>query len=312
MRRRVLLWAAIAIAPAAPAFSQLVPVQPASVGPRDANISVPDFGGMWVHPTIPGFELPLSGPGPIRNRSRLPNGVGNFMQLVGDYTNPILKPHAADIVKKHGDMSLSGIGYPTPSNQCWPGGVPYAFFSTVVLMFQKPNGITILYQQNHQVRHIRLNEPHVVPVRPSYYGDSVGHYEGDTLVIDTVGMKVGPYPMVDMYGTPHSPTLHVVERYRWLDYEATKEAVERDEKENLRLPDYRNDAGLAVDAEYRGKGLQLEFTVEDESVFTMPWTSTITYRRGANGWREQICAENRREYYNNKDADVPTAKSPDF
>jgi hypothetical protein len=80
----------------------------------------------------------------------------------------------------------------------------------------------------------------------------------------------------------------------------------------LRLPDYRNDAGLAVDAEYRGKGLQLEFTVEDESVFTMPWTSTITYRRGANGWREQICAENRREYYNNKDADVPTAKSPDF
>jgi hypothetical protein len=48
--------------------------------------------------------------------------------------------------------------------------------------------------------------------------DSVGHYEGDTLVIDTVGVKIGPFAMLDMNGTPHSPTLHVVERYRLLDY----------------------------------------------------------------------------------------------
>ena len=51
------------------------------------------------------------------------------------------------------------------------------------------------------------------PVTPAWYGDSVGHYEGDTLVIDTVGIKVGPFAMVDMYGTPHSAALHVVERY---------------------------------------------------------------------------------------------------
>jgi len=50
------------------------------------------------------------------------------------------------------------------------------------------------------------------------YGDSVGHYEGDTLVIDTVGIKIGPFAMVDMYGTPHTEKLHVVERYRLVDY----------------------------------------------------------------------------------------------
>ena len=53
----------------------------------------------------------------------------------------------------------------------------------------------------------------------SWYGDSVGHYEGDTLVIDTVGIKIGPFAMVDMYGTPYSEALHVVERYQLLDYE---------------------------------------------------------------------------------------------
>jgi hypothetical protein len=273
---------------------------------------VPDFSGIWAHPTLPGFEQPLSGPGPVKNRSRTPNGVGNFNQLVGDYTNPILKPQAAEIVKKHGDMSISGVGYPTPSNQCWPGGVPYMFWNIEMEMFQKPGEITMLYLIDHLVRHVRMNEPHPAQVVPSLNGDSVGHYEGDTLVIDTVGIKADPFAMIDMYGTPHSSALHVVERYRLLDYDATKDAAERDEMDNLRLPDYRNDVGVAVDSEYKGKGLQLTFTVEDEGVFAMPWSGVITYRRAANEWREHVCAENTHEYYYSKEAEVPTADKPDF
>jgi hypothetical protein len=60
-------------------------------------------------------------------------------------------------------------------------------------------------------------KPHPAHVTPSRYGDSVGHYEGDTLVIDTVGIKIGPFAMVDMFGTPHTEALHVVERYRLID-----------------------------------------------------------------------------------------------
>jgi len=274
--------------------------------------AIPDFSGVWLHPTLPGFEPPLSGPGPIRNRSRTPNGVGNFNQLVGDYTNPILKPEAAEIVKRHGDMSLAGVTYPTPSNQCWPGGVPYVFWNIGMEMFQEKDQLTILYEVDHEVRRVRMNARHPARVVPSYYGDSVGHYEGDTLVIDTVGIKPGRFPMLDMYGTPFSPALHVVERYRFIDYEATKAAAERDEKDNLRLPDDRNDLAIAVDLNYRGKGLQLEFTVEDKGVFTTPWSATITYRRAASEWREHVCAENLQEYYYNKQAEAPTAARPDF
>jgi hypothetical protein len=60
------------------------------------------------------------------------------------------------------------------------------------------------------------NQPHPARLTPSWYGDSVGHNEGDTLVIDTVRVKIGPFAMVDMYGTPYSQALHLVERYRLL------------------------------------------------------------------------------------------------
>src|SRR6266436_9889127 len=93
--------------------------------------AIPDFSGIWGHPYWPGFEPPASGPGPVTNRSRLrggpQKGVSDPRQLVGDYTYPILKPQAAEFVKKHGEMELSGVGAPTPTNQCWPEPVPTFF-----------------------------------------------------------------------------------------------------------------------------------------------------------------------------------------
>jgi hypothetical protein len=133
----------------------------------------------------------------------------------------------------------------------------------------------------------------------------VGHYEGDTLVIDTVGIKLGPHRMIDRFGTPYTQALHVVERYRLLDYEATKEALERAEKEWPRIG--------GVDPNYKGKGLQLAFTVEDPGVFTMPWSATITYRRGREAWREVVCPENLQELrLAGRETAVPTAQKPEF
>jgi hypothetical protein len=54
---------------------------------------------------------------------------------------------------------------------------------------QEPNKVTFLYQSDHQVRHVYLNVPHSANVNPSYYGESVGHYEGDTLVVDTIAFR---------------------------------------------------------------------------------------------------------------------------
>jgi hypothetical protein len=112
------LISAIAIALAMPAMAQ-----------QSTDLR-PDFSGVWAQLALGGFDAPLSGPGPVTNRSRR-NGVSDlFGKRVGDYTNPILKPQAAEVVRKHGEISLSGVTYATPSNQCWPNGVPYVFWNT--------------------------------------------------------------------------------------------------------------------------------------------------------------------------------------
>jgi hypothetical protein len=312
-RREILLLAALAAAVATSAWGQTVAPAPGPAGgvPQGAA-SNPDFSGVWTHPYWPGFDPPLSGPGPVVNKSRLPTGAGNSNQLVGDYANPILKPQAAEVVRKHGEISLAGVTYPTPANQCWPQPVPYIFWTIGIQMLQQQDQVTILYSNpDHEVRRVRLNQPHPAQVTPSWYGDSVGHYEGDTLVVDTVGIKTGrPFAMVDIYGTPYTEALHVVERYRLVDYDAVKEAQERTQKENIRIP--LNDSGLIVDPDYQGKGLQLQFTVEDRGVFTMPWSATMTYRRALGDWPEFACAENIHEYYYKKDSEVPIADKPDF
>ena len=123
--------------------------------------SIPDFSRVWRHPSFPWFEPPASGPGPVTNRSRGPQrpggltgsqaspptkeGVSNYDQLVGDYTNPILQPWAAEVVKKFGEISLAGITYPNPSNQCWPEPMPFIFKHLVMQMIQQPDKVTILY-----------------------------------------------------------------------------------------------------------------------------------------------------------------------
>jgi hypothetical protein len=119
--------------------------------------------------------------------------------------------------------------------------------------------------------------------------------------------------MVDWYGTPHSPALHVVERYRLLEYEAAKDGLERDAKENFG-PRIINSAiePFDMDRNYRGKYLQLSFTVEDEAVFTTPWSATVTYGRPLGQWLENVCAENPHKYGTEKDVAVPTADRPDF
>src|SRR5688572_4489864 len=73
--------------------------------------AVPDFGGVWTHPAV-GFGPALKGPGPIRNLSRTAKGTGDNTKLVGDYNNPILRPEAAEIIRRRGLVSISGKIFP--------------------------------------------------------------------------------------------------------------------------------------------------------------------------------------------------------
>src|SRR5262245_41160138 len=93
--------------------------------------------------------------------------------------------------------------------------------------------ITLIYEQDQEFRKIRMNAKHPEKVKPSFYGDSVGRWEGDTLVVETVGVKVDrPYAMIDMFGTPYTEKLRLVERYRMVDYDEAKDGLERGFKEN--------------------------------------------------------------------------------
>jgi len=307
----VVMVAAAAMTPAA--GQDVTPAIGSGNSGTQSATSIADFSGRWSLPSLNALEPPLSGPGPVRNRSRVRTGrqagVGDGRQLVGDYTNPILKPWAAEVVKKFGEISLAGKGFPTPRNQCWPEGVPFVFINRGMQMLQQPDKITILYPFDHQFRQVRMNQPHPAQPTPSWYGDSVGRYEGDELVIDTVGIKIGRFSMIDWFGTPYTEALHLVERYRLLDYEATMKAVERAAKEHSQSDN--PGSGPRPDSNYKGKGLQIQLTVEDAGAFTMPWSATVTFRRALDEWRELVCAENT-QWHPGTYSDVPTANKPDF
>jgi hypothetical protein len=318
LQRKFLFYVIVAASAAVPAAIAQTPASVGVAGGTTKIASIPDFSGTWQHPVFPWFEPPASGPGPITNLSRWPQraiegqapsreGVSDYDQLVGDYKNPILQPWAAEIVKKFGAKSLAGITFPNPSNQCWPMPMPFTFKNFVVQVLQEKDIVTLVYANpQHDVRRIRLNASHLKPQTPSWYGDSVGHYESDTLVVDTVGVKTDrPYAMQDLFGTPYTDKLHIVERYRLRDYEDVKDAIERNKKENwMFIGD--------VWSQHRGKFLQVQVTVEDKGVFTAPFTATLTYVPNPGPLQESICAENTHEYYSNKDSDVPKADKPDF
>jgi hypothetical protein len=98
-----------------------------------------------------------------------------------------------------------------------PGGVPgFHLFGFQPLYFvQTPREVVLVYSSDEQVRHVYLDVPHSANPKPSWYGDLVGHYEGDTLVVDTIGMNDKTF--IDAYRTPHTEKLHVVERFRMVD-----------------------------------------------------------------------------------------------
>jgi hypothetical protein len=179
VQREFLSVAAVATAVAAPAVAQTLSGAGTTTTETHGPVSSPNFSRAWTHPGFPWFEPPASGPGPVTNKSRWPQrpigasgtlalpplppgvaGVSDYDQLVGDYSNPILQPWAAEVVKKYGEMSLAGITFPNPSNQCWPSPMPFIYKLGTIQMMQQPDRITILYGgYNNEVRHVRLNEP---------------------------------------------------------------------------------------------------------------------------------------------------------
>jgi hypothetical protein len=208
-----------------------------------------------------------------------PNGVDKQPTFrIADLSNPNLKPWVKEHMKKDIDEVLSEQKSAfTPQSSCVPAGVPFfmGYGGPDPLVFlQTPKEVWIVWREDNQVRRIYMDVPHSANLKPSWYGESVGHYEGDTLVVDTIGLN--DKTVVDIYRTPHTERLHVVERWRIVD---------------------------------GGKAMQVIFTVEDPDAFYEPWTAMRRYRRVQQEPNEKICAENNTNLF---DYHMPTADNPDF
>ena len=184
---------------------------------------------------------------------------------VGDLSNPILQPWVRAQMERDNNEVLAGKIPYVARERCYPPGpVAWNVFRRVtppmVFFVQQPTFVLLAYRGDNQVRHVYLNVPHSPNPKPSWNGESVGHYEnGDTLVVDTIGILEHPLSFVDNYRTPHSDQLHVVERYR-----------------------------LSAD----GKTIDVTVRVEDPGAFTMPWTARQHYASSEEGpIEEAICAE---------------------
>jgi len=272
----------------------------------ETQTAIPDFTGFWGRGTFD-FEAIPTAPPPIANLYRLPSGSSDPTRPAGDYNNPILRPQAAAIVKERAEKALQGKTFPDPSTRCAPYNPPFvAAMQLGLRMLQTKDEITILYNQDDQIRHVRLNSGHAARVTPSWMGDSVGRYEGDTLVVDTVGIKADALAVVDRYGTPLGEGAHVVERYRLIDASDAKRAQELHEKEAGHL------GGPPPDDKYP-KGLELQLTIENPAYFTKPLPVQVTYRHSTLEWQEQVCAENPDNGYARAESPpIPKADKPDF
>src|SRR5262249_43834504 len=178
---------------------------------------IPDFSGAdfgWLADTE--FLPPASGPRPVTFDKAHPyvrnNTVGQPTFRIADVSNPILQPWVVERMRRDNEEILSGKFAFTARSSCWPAGVPgflvFGCGARTVYFIQTPNEVVLINDGDQQVRHVYLDVPHSPAPKPSWYGESIGHYEnGDSLVIDTIGLN--DKSTIDNYRTPHTDKLHV-------------------------------------------------------------------------------------------------------
>jgi hypothetical protein len=276
-----------------------------------AGVSPPDFApspsvGWFAYSRT--FIPPASGAGPVRQDPAHPHVSNDDFRVtgrqptfpMGDPNNPILQPWASDVIRKRNELILSGKPAFSPHASCWPVGVTAFLLSPMtrpLYFVQGPKEVVMILTSFNDVRRIHLADKHSANLKASWYGESIGHYEGDTLVVDTIGLDDRTF--VDGFGTPHTKELHVIERFHLID---------------------------------GGKTLEVNVHVEDPGAFTMPWDAIQRFRlfeaavakvpverlavlaTPAEGpLTEAICAENPNSFFVGQPAlPIPQAAVPDF
>ena len=217
------------------------------------SIKTPDLTGVWAPYT--------GGRGGGGDPKLNPPPAGQLV-LKPEYAKPYEARRAAEA-----EASKRGEQLATGGAQCIPYGVPtmMRIASYPVEILQMPKQITIIGEAFSEVRRVFMDKPQdpIDDVAPGYYGRSVGHWDGDTLMVDTVGIK----PSVNGYqGMPHSEQMRITERFKLL------------------TPDVMHD----------------QITIEDPVVLVKPVTYTLAFRRMPDYEMVEFVCDNNREYVDEK------------
>ena len=181
--------------------------------------------------------------------------------LPGTVDDAPLTPEYAAKFKAAVDARRSGTPFADPTASCLPGGVPRMMgmipFPMEILM--TPGKVTIVAEWMSQVRHIYTGgrgHPKADELEPTFNGHSIGRWEGDTLVVDTIGLRSDT--LISQQGLGHSDVTRVIERFR-----------------------------------LKGELLENAITIIDPKMLTHPWTVIKTYTRAPKGRfiQEYVCAE---------------------
>jgi hypothetical protein len=279
---------AAAVLCAGAALAAMSGAAPAQAQSSDKVPPLASISFAWL--SAGGFLDPPAGTGhgPIRQDPAHPfhgnnDGPGQVTPPLGNYKDPVLKPWAAAQMETSNDEVLDGKrGLPfSAQGRCYPGGVPgqLLYPAEPFYFIQTPTEVWMIWQRDHMVRRIYLTANHSENVKPSWFGESIGHYEnGDTLVIDTIGLATRN-SFIDNFRTPHSEKERVVERYK-----------------------------ISAD----GKMLEAAVKVEDPETFNEPLYMLKRWRKVNNQMLETVCAENNGDHFSHNLFPIPQANAPDF
>jgi hypothetical protein len=257
-----------------------------------AKGGLPDLASVdfaWLAFGVHWFDPPAGlGRGPIRQDPAHPyhgnlDGPGQVTPDIGNIKDPVLKPWAAKQMQESNDEVLSGKrGLPfVAQSTCHPGGVPGQLLTPAEPFYfiQTPKEVWMIWQRDHMVRRVYMTDKHSQEVKPSWFGESIGHYESDgTLVVDTVGLSTHN-SFLDWYRTPHTENEHVIERFK-------------------------------VSAD--GKMLEAVVTVDDPGAFNEPLHMVQRWRKVKNQMLETVCSENNGDHFSKNLFPIPQADKPDF
>jgi hypothetical protein len=204
------------------------------------SAAAPDFSGTWE---------PIAPPSALRT-------------VAG--TAPPLLPAAQQIYATHRKALAAGDRDFDTTTRCLPAGVPRILYEPHPFeIVQRESYLVMLFEFQHLNREVFFADKHPPLVNGRrFLGDSIAHWDEQTLVIDTTGMK--DTTLLDSAGLPHSKSLHVTERYHLLP---------------------------------SGAGLEAQIHIEDPETFTQPWETRLRFRRVTAQFAEDVCTDRHPEWF---------------